>query len=246
MNFALASGNGVLLGNAYPNGSGSDIYVSDSMELWNSILLNAIPGVASVPFANGRFTAFNLELREGSVYGIIRLSSDGRNWLEEGSLSGLFVDGLPTSLLYTNGAYLAYGSTRYVFVSRDLISWSRHDSGIVSPGSNYFTDAHFWLGRFVLSPPGKDGQFQLLSEATPPAVQQVGLRSGLCRRLPDGAMLLTVEAPYGRSVTVEASSDLATWTTIATDSCDTGEFEVYDEGAKALGHRFYRAWQAGP
>ena len=59
-------------------------------------------------------------------------------------------------------------------------------------------------------------------------------------------MLLTVEAPYGREVTAEASSDLATWSAIATDPCGTGEFEVYAEGAKALGQRFYRAWQAGP
>jgi hypothetical protein len=59
-------------------------------------------------------------------------------------------------------------------------------------------------------------------------------------------MLLTTEAPYGRAVTVEASEDLATWTAVATDSCDTGEFEVYDEAAKTLNRRFYRAWQAGP
>jgi hypothetical protein len=63
--------------------------------------------------------------------------------------------------------------------------------------------------------------------------------------LPDGARLLAVEAPYGREVTVEASSDLVTWSAIATDPCDTGQFEVYAEGAKALGQRFYRAWQAG-
>jgi hypothetical protein len=89
-------------------------------------------------------------------------------------------------------------------------------------------------------------QFQLLSAAMPPAVDQVRLLPDLGLRLDDGGMLLTVEAPYGRAVTVEASLDLENWTMIATDSCDTGEFEVYDEGAKALGHRFDRAWQPGP
>jgi hypothetical protein len=77
-------------------------------------------------------------------------------------------------------------------------------------------------------------------------VSAAAFRLGETLRLEDGAMLLTIEAPYGREVVVEASEDLAGWKEIARDPCDRGEFEVYDEAAKDLKHRYYRARQAAP
>ena len=124
----------------------------------------------------------------------------------------------------------------------DGAHWTRHaDAGTADYEKE--TRATFGNGHFV-SVDGVGHVFR--SGRLTEAFGQPQFWPRGCRRLADGAMLLTLEAPYGRVVTVEASEDLRAWTTLATDRCDPGGFEVYDEAAETGKQRFYRAWQAGP
>jgi hypothetical protein len=245
-NIDLVFGNGVLLGAVYNAGNDStDLYLSEDMNQW-TVLTNALPGGYSFCFAHGNFLAFHRESPPTALpYCVLRSSRDGRTWSVLGGFAPSLDSGVPNVLFYANKTYIVFGDPPYIFSSPDGVSWTRHSTGVTAHFP-YYDFATFWQGQFLLRPVGlASSGFQVLSGKTPPATDRVHLASELCRRLSDGGMLLTVEAPYGHAVTVEGSVDLATWTTIATDSCDTGEFEVYDEGAKALGHRFYRAWQAG-
>jgi hypothetical protein len=190
--------------------------------------------------------AIHTEYQAGQSYGVLHRSGGGRDWSEKVTFGPLPAGAGPWGVIYANRTYLAFGYDRHVYSSVDGSHWTQHDTGFPYTMSD-FELAGFWSGRYFLVPlTGANRMDLLLSDATASAIDRARMLPDLCRRLPDGAMLLTVEAPYGREVTVEASSDLATWSAIATDPCDTGEFEVYDEGAKAVGHRFYRAWQAGP
>jgi hypothetical protein len=240
-----AFGNGVLMGTIFDGLKGStDIYLSDDFATW-TISTNALPDNYGFAFVHGEFLAIQPEWQAGRWYGVLRRSRDGHRWSDKVRFGPTPGDSNPWAVLYANRTYLAFGG-RYVYSSNDAISWTTHDTALSFHFSAYAFGG-FWAGRFLLVPlVGGTTLFFVLSDVVPPAVDQVRLLPDLCRRLPDGGMLLTVEAPYGRAVTVEASGDLAVWSPIATDSCDTGEFEVYDERAKTLDHRFYRAWQAGP
>jgi hypothetical protein len=139
---------------------------------------------------------------------------------------------------YGNGAFVVVGYGGFVATSTDGTNWVKRQSGTTD---NLFALA-FGGGRFVAT----GGNKVIGSGITPPTTTVPRIRAEESLRLEDGTMLLTVEAPYGREVTVEASPDLLTWTPIATDPCDRGEFEVYDHDAQNLFHRFYRARQAAP
>ena len=84
------------------------------------------------------------------------------------------------------------------------------------------------------------------SGVLPPHVAEPRILPELTLPLPDGARLVTVEAPYGREVVVEGSEDLVTWQEIGRDPCERGEFEVYHEAAGAGAPWFYRARQVEP
>jgi hypothetical protein len=215
------------------------------MQSW-TVTTNALAGAPSIVFGRGRFMFLRYQLSGSVPYAVLYESPDGMNWSEKGRCPGPFVSGVPTHLLYANGTYLAYGASPLIFSSSDGVSWVSHDTGMSGGGFNGFSGAWFWRGSFLLTTSGRGNPYQIMSGVIAPGWDATRLVPEFCRQLPDGAMLLTTEAPYGRAVTVEASEDLATWTAVATDSCDTGEFEVYDEAAKTLNRRFYRAWQAGP
>jgi hypothetical protein len=80
----------------------------------------------------------------------------------------------------------------------------------------------------------------------PPHVTEPRVIPELTYRLPDGAMLVTVEAPYGHEVVVEGSEDLESWQEIGRDPCDRGDFEIYHETAPPGTDWFYRARQVEP
>ena len=144
-------------------------------------------------------------------------------------------------LCYGNGLFAGGGPDGTLYTSRDGVNWAvtKLDA------SSEFEDVVFADGRFAAV--ARDGTFAL-SEQVPPEVEVIQFRLQDSFRLPDGAMLLTVEGPYGKPVVVEASEDMVNWEEIATDPCDRGEFEVYDEAAADLPHRFYRAveWEPPP
>jgi len=125
-----------------------------------------------------------------------------------------------------------------MYSSTDAEVWEKRNSGVTFA----LYGAAFGKGRFVVA----GNERMLLSGLISAHVASVAFRLGETLRLADGTMLLTVEAPYGREVVVEASEDLVNWKEIARDPCDRGEFEVYDEAAKDLKQRYYRAWQAAP
>src|SRR5262249_35750997 len=84
-----------------------------------------------------------------------------------------------------------------------------------------------WALRLVLWTPA-DAPAESLHFTAPP-------------QLPHGGYLLRLSGPTGRVLKVEASIDLAQWTSIATLTTSTGQAEVLDSNAATLAHRFYRA-----
>ena len=238
-------GNGTLLGQAPHPAAGEDLYLSEDLTNW-TVQANTALGAGSFTFAHGVFIAVRPLYTGTEWYSVVNVSRDGLAWSEQSRFTFSGTSAIFYRVAYANGTYLASGDSRYVAGSRDLVHWTSHDTGITNHLPAGLPAALFWHGRFVLAPVavGDAGdQLFLTSGAMAPTVARVRFLSDFCRRLPDGSMLLTVEAPYGVAVTVEASENLAAWTRVATDSCDLGEFEVYDEEAKALGHRFYRAYQ---
>jgi hypothetical protein len=196
--------------------------------------------IDSLAYGHGRFVAVGRD-SWATNHALVVTSGDGVHWARV-SQSGLAP---VAAVTYANGMFLGLGSAAglsRVLTSIDGEVWAkRTDSAPVA--AVYTATATFGNGRFIIV--GDRGSV-CRSEVVGPHVSQPQFWPGGCLRLDDGAMLLTVEAPYGRPVTVEASEDLRTWTTLATDPCDRGEFEVYDESAKTGKQRFYRAWQAGP
>jgi hypothetical protein len=61
------------------------------------------------------------------------------------------------------------------------------------------------------------------------------------RLLRSGAAELTFRGTPGRAWTIEASEDLATWTTLTNAPPSTGTLVIRDDEAKYLRQRFYRA-----
>jgi hypothetical protein len=60
-------------------------------------------------------------------------------------------------------------------------------------------------------------------------------------RVSDGSIKLIVEAPGTTHVEIEISTDLVTWTPLATRPTTDGVVEYLDRGGNASGARFYRA-----
>jgi len=61
----------------------------------------------------------------------------------------------------------------------------------------------------------------------------------------NGTVHLTADATPDQPYEIQASTDLSTWTPIATQVATNGVLEVFDTGATALPHRFYRT-RSGP
>jgi hypothetical protein len=142
-------------------------------------------------------------------------------------------------LAYGNGVLLAVGGAGRGFSSPDGITWTERRFLPAEP----LVSAGFGSGRFAVG--GRYGEVYR-SGVMPPAVAVPRIRTEDTLRLENGTMLVTVEGPYGRKVTVEASTDLENWTAIATDPNDRGEFEVYDSAARESFPRFYRVQLATP
>jgi hypothetical protein len=207
---------------------GATVWLSGDGKNWQARVVHPSNWVASVAYGRGRFVAVV------RAYGAWT-SSDGLQWRQT-----LAVPAAPalSDVAYGNGVFVCTGSSGAMYTSTDGEVWQQRQSGV----SFTLYGAAFGKGTFVVA----GNEKMLLSAAMPPHVTSVAFRLGETFRLPDGAMLLTIEAPYGREVVVEASEDLANWKEIARDPCDRGEFEVYDEAAKDLKQRYYRARQAAP
>lgn len=62
------------------------------------------------------------------------------------------------------------------------------------------------------------------------------------KRLPDGVFAFTLAGAGGATYVVQASSDLASWATISTNTLPpNGRLQIADADAAAQAHRFYRA-----
>ncbi|MCP5522230.1 MAG: hypothetical protein H7A46_11860 [Verrucomicrobiales bacterium] len=191
--------------------------------------------IRSVAFGGGLFVAAGEDgqVPEGEV---VLTSEDAMTWTVHGYAHN---EGPRQALCYGNGLFAGGGPDGTLYTSSDGVSWAVTKLET----SSEFEDVVFADGRFAAV--ARDGTFAL-SEVIAPSVEEIRFRLKDSFRLPDGAMLLTVEGPYGQSVVVEASADMVDWEQIATDPCDRGEFEGYDEAAAGLPQRFYRAYPAPP
>jgi len=190
--------------------------------------------VWDVTYARGRFLAV------GYDYGIppgpgVLTSPNGLDWTRHPS--DTLVPGL--CVTYGDGVFVEGGAEGRLATSADGIHWTERTVNTTSD----VVAVTFGQGRFVAVT--QDGTV-IRSGVMPPRLEEIRFRLEDSFRLPDEAMLLTVEGPYGQPVVVEASADMVDWEQIATDPCDRGEFEVYDEAAAGLPHRFYRVYPVPP
>ena len=206
----------------------------DTLEWMSSIMATNVWGIhSSVVHGMGRFVAV-------TDFGIVSASTDGRTWQSQ----DLNVNGaagvVPWDVAYGNGEFVTVGAAGQAFSSDDGMEWTPIDLGTTED----LWGVIFWQGSFLIGTASRSIGLEMM----PPHVKEIRFRLADSFRLPDGAMLLTVEGPYGQPVVVEGSDDMVNWEEIATDPCDRGEFEVYDEAAAGLPHRFYRAvkWEPPP
>lgn len=79
---------------------------------------------------------------------------------------------------------------------------------------------------------------QLFGARRPPVAGRGAIRSIV--RQPGGAILLTIAADAGQDYRVQASPDLAAWTTLFTSTYSGGTFDLMDATAPTYTRRFYR------
>ncbi|MDQ2868330.1 MAG: hypothetical protein M3R59_07970 [Verrucomicrobiota bacterium] len=79
---------------------------------------------------------------------------------------------------------------------------------------------------------------QFFGALRPPVAGRGAIRAIM--RQPDGSMLLTVAADAGQDYRVQASPDLATWTTVFTSTDSGGTFDFTDTTTSNNPRRFYR------
>jgi hypothetical protein len=84
---------------------------------------------------------------------------------------------------------------------------------------------------------GEEGAFTLTINAAPPTPR---LQAEASVRLPDGTFLLRVAGTNAQSFAIQTSTDLVTWTTLATDTVQGRVFEFIDAEAAVLPRRFFR------
>lgn len=220
------SAQGVLLGSYFEFPfSILPIYYSHDAIRWSEAITPPERSFGPFAYGQGRFLCASL----GG--GGLLVSEDGVTWRQ-----GPYAYGIQ-GVAYGNGRYLAFGDG-VIASSADGTTWSEHGTPRKSLGVGAFGNGRFVIGSRLSGPE------ILVSGTMEPRVNDVRILPELSRRLADGTMLITLEAPFGQPVTVEASEDLRHWESIQTDPCDRGEFEVYDEAATNLTSRFYRGWQA--
>ncbi|MCP5524156.1 MAG: hypothetical protein H7A46_21690, partial [Verrucomicrobiales bacterium] len=190
-----------------------------------------------VMYGKGQFVAGGHDTQSSPKVDLLLSSEDGVTWTShwpEGAV--------PEKWIYANGAFLAAsqksssGGTIF-YGSVDGLTWTNLVEVETTAAPS---DLLFGEGRFHLVTRGGE---VWRSGLMPPYVTEPRVIPELTYRLPDGAMLVTVEAPYGQQVVVEGSEDLETWQEVGRDPCDRGEFEVYHETAPPGTDWFYRARQ---
>ncbi|MCP5525158.1 MAG: hypothetical protein H7A46_26845, partial [Verrucomicrobiales bacterium] len=217
--YAVAFGKGRFVALAQLNSLRTSLNLTD----WPPTYVEG-PGVThfirSMAFGDGLFIAAG---EGGGVPDseVVLSSVDGMTWTRQVYPHN---EAPRRGLCYGNGLFAGGGADGTLYTSSDGVNWAvtKLDT------SSEFEDVVFADGRFAAV--ARDGTFAL-SEVIAPSVEEIRFRLKDSFRLPDGAMLLTVEGPYGQPVVVEASADMVDWEQIATDPCDRGEFEVYDEAA---------------
>ena len=222
--FAVVHGHGQYIAVGRLSGSGYNATVSLDTIGWTKVRLGMSQFLRSITYGQGKFVA-------AEAVGNLLWSRDGVSWTN--MTVGAGTDFL-RSVCYGNGTFVGCGSGG-LWTSPDAVAWTKRPVGT----TNALFEVTFGQGKFVVL----GNTISFTSDVLPPVTARVRFATSLCGRLANGTMWLTVEAPYGRPVTVEASEDFSNWTPIATDACERGEFEVYDEAVNTTNHRFYRAWQ---
>ena len=234
----FVGGGGRVLGTAFlPREGPHDAFVlSEDGREWT--VLTNVAGVRlqsrrGLAYGNSTYVWLAKPEEPESSQQVVFTSTNGMNWSPQTTTTTNEL----SAIAYGNKAFVVGGSNGTLLSSPDGTNWTARPSGTAADLSH----AVFGGGRFVLT-----GEAVVRSAVQPQAVGEIRFMPRLCRRLSDGTMLLTVEGPYGQPVYVEASTNLVDWEVIAADACDRGEFEVYDEAAADLPHRFYRATQGEP
>jgi len=156
--YDVAFGNGrfVAVGGNYVSSSFGDskslVRVSTNGRQWRDLLDLTEGTIASVVFANGRFTAIEID----GTNSIFIYSYDGLTWTE-----GLAFDNVLQSVEYLNGSYIAVGRDGLIMTSDDGFEWIERNpaSGSLSLTSVVYTNGLYMAtassaGEFLSSADG--------------------------------------------------------------------------------------------
>jgi hypothetical protein len=220
---AYANGQYVVVGGGIQNSQGVNekpggiILMSPDGTNWTELdRVTPSGGLTGVAYGNGRFVAV---ASDGTVF----VSSDGTSWPLPTAPS---INTAVNSVVFGNGQFVASGGN-VVWSSVDGISWIRHDinSSVVGSGGFTYQNGSFWcLGDMGA----------ILECRVVPYISQVQTSS-------NGSKEVTILGVNGRTNSVESSTDLTNWATVATTPLTNGVGMVSEPKTADLGRRFYRA-----
>jgi hypothetical protein len=195
-------------------GDSGTILTSPDGSNWTKRPSRSIEQLYGVAFGNGQIVVSGGD-------GTLLTSMDGLAWVPRRS----GVADLLQALAFGSGQFVAVGWAGSLLSSKDGVNWVRHGSPALQYGLSSVTYGPD--GRFVAVGPGST-----IVQSDPVITLTEGLNWNT------DSLSLSVEAPAGRSYTVESSTDLRNWSTL-TNLNGALSLEL---PRPALGRTFYRAF----
>ena len=216
----VAFGNGIYVEAGYKRtGTPPDLYSSVDLKEWTVRDSHATENLMNVGFGLGLFVAVGQK-------GSITTSPDGINWTARTSKHTGFIWDVAT-----DGQHLvAAAQWGRMLTSTDGANWKVHETGL----DWHLKDVAFGNGTFVAV--GWDGQIVQSDPVTPIPSGEIRLTNPT-KPTPFG---FEFNGELGQTYTIQASTDLKTWTTVGSVS-GAGASTSFADGSAVATRRFYRA-----
>jgi hypothetical protein len=176
-------------------------------------------------YTNGQFVVAGNQF--GGSQPTIATSPDGINWAIQ--VTGLSGNNLLRGIAYGYGTFIVAGQSGTILTSPDATNWT---SALLPTQNDLYGVAAGWGGFVVV---GNNGTIlQTAGSIVPPLLGPVVLSPG-------GGVGVTLLGAPGQSYSLQASADLATWTTLTNLVLGGSSILIVDPSSAQLPRRFYRA-----